>query len=271
MSEAEDTERARVALAAARAGGEHALAAFRGTLDVETKSNKTDVVTRIDRESQARVIETIRETFPEEPVVGEEPAEGVETELPAEGPAWVVDPIDGTNNYVRGLRLWATSVAAVIDGEPVAAANVLPALGDSYRLGPGGVTRNGEPVGASDRSDPETFRAVPLMYWERDRRAEYATVTRELVERFDDLVRYGSAQAALSFVADGGVEVALTNVDANPWDTVAGVGMVRAAGGTVTTLEGERWRFDDRGLVASNGRAHEEALAAARAADAARE
>jgi myo-inositol-1(or 4)-monophosphatase len=271
MSEAEDTERARVALAAARAGGEHALAAFRGELDVETKSNKTDVVTRIDREAQARVLETVRETFPDEPVVGEEPAEGVETELPAEGPAWVVDPIDGTNNYVRGLRLWATSVAAVVDGEPVAAANVLPALDDSYRLGPGGVTRNGEPVGASGRADPETFRAVPLMYWERDRRAEYATVTRELVERFDDLVRYGSAQAALSFVADGGVEVALTNVDANPWDTVAGVGMVRAAGGTVTTLEGERWRFDDRGLVASNGRAHGEALAAARAADAARE
>jgi len=266
----EDTERARVAEAAARAGGEHALSAFRDDLDVETKANKTDVVTRLDREAQQRVVATIRETFPDEPVVGEEPAEGVRTTVPETGPAWVVDPIDGTNNYVRGVRLWATSVAAVVDGEPVAAANVLPATGDSYRLGPGGATRNGEPVATSGRSDPETFRVVPVMWWPRERRAEYAALTREILTRFDDIARYGSAQAALSMVADGAVEGAVTNVETNPWDTIAGAGMVRAAGGRVTNLEGERWSHDDRGLVATNGRAHGEALAAARAADAER-
>jgi len=266
----EDTERARVAEAAARAGGEHALSAFREDLDVETKANKTDVVTRLDREAQERVVGTIRESFPDEPVVGEEPAEGVRTTVPETGPAWVVDPIDGTNNYVRGVRLWATSVASVVDGEPVAAANVLPSTGDSYRLAPGGVTRNGEPVTASERSDPETFRVVPAMWWPRDRRAEYTALAREIVTRFDDLARYGSAQAALSMLADGAVEGVVTNVVANPWDTIAGVGMVRAAGGTVTDLAGERWSHDDRGLVASNGRAHEEVLVAARAADAER-
>ncbi len=263
----EDTERARVASAAAWAGGEHALSAFRDDLDVETKANKTDVVTRIDREAQERVVATIRETFPEEPVVGEEATEGVRTTVPETGPAWVVDPIDGTNNYVRGVALWATSVASVVDGEPVAAANLLPATRDSYRLGPGGVTRNGEPVTASDRTDPETFRVVPAMWWPRDRRGEYAALAREIVTRFDDLARYGSAQASLSLLADGAVEGVVTNMETRPWDTIAGVGMVRAAGGRVTNLRGERWSYDDRGLVATSGRAHGEVLSAIRVAD----
>jgi len=59
----------------------------------------------------------------------------------------------------------------------------------------------------------------------------------------------------------------ITNVRCNPWDTVAGVHLVRAAGGTVTDLEGNRWRHDSRGLVASNGALHDEVLAAAREID----
>jgi myo-inositol-1(or 4)-monophosphatase len=67
-------------------------------------------------------------------------------------------------------------------------------------------------------------------------------------------------------VAAGSLEGTLTTVDANPWDTVAGVHMVRQAGGTVTDLDGEPWRHDSTGLVASNGEAHDELVAAARAA-----
>jgi myo-inositol-1(or 4)-monophosphatase len=68
-------------------------------------------------------------------------------------------------------------------------------------------------------------------------------------------------------VAAGSLEATITNVDPNPWDTVAGVHLVRQAGGRVTDLAGDRWRHDSRGLVASNGRAHDEVLAAARAID----
>jgi myo-inositol-1(or 4)-monophosphatase len=68
-------------------------------------------------------------------------------------------------------------------------------------------------------------------------------------------------------VADGSLDATITNIDANPWDTVGGVHLVRQAGGTVTDLHGEPWRHDSTGLVASNGEAgiHEEALAATRA------
>ncbi|MCL7417980.1 MAG: inositol monophosphatase, partial [Halalkalicoccus sp.] len=111
--------RAAVAERAARAGGDLALSRFRDDIAVETKDGKTDVVTQADRDAQNRAIEVIREQFPSDAIVGEE--EDALKEVPAEGPAWVIDPIDGTSNFVRDVPIWASSVAATIDGEPVAA------------------------------------------------------------------------------------------------------------------------------------------------------
>jgi myo-inositol-1(or 4)-monophosphatase len=268
-------ERLAVAERAATAGSQVAMRGFRQGLDVETKSDKTDVVTEADRETQRRVIEIIRDSYPEDAVehsstsnrnefdyaiVGEE--EDELKEVPDEGDSWVIDPIDGTNNYVRDLPVWTTSVAAVRDGEPVAAVNACPALGETFVAGSDGTRRNGVEVSVSDRTDPETFAVAPTIWWGFDRRDEYAAICRELLERFADVRRFGSAQVTLGMVAAGSLEGTVTNVDANPWDTVAGVHMVRQAGGTVTDVHGEPWRHDSTGLVASNGTAHDEVLAA---------
>lgn len=257
-------ERADLAARAAAAGADVALESFRTDLEIERKSEKTDVVTQADRDAQRAVVETIREAV-DEPIVGEE--EGELARVPERGPAWIVDPIDGTDNYVRGSRIFGTVVAAVVDGEPVASAAVFPALSETYRAGPDGVTRNGEAVATSDRADPDTSAVCPLIWWGFDRREEYAAANRAIVDRFGDLRRLGCAQAALAAIADGTYEGAITNLEPNPWDTVAGVHMIRAAGGTVTDLAGERWTHDSRGLVASNGVLHEEVLAAAREID----
>lgn len=258
-------KRVELALAAAQAGGAVAHKAFRGELTVETKTTATDVVTEADHAAQAAVINAIRETYPEEPIVGEE-GDGSDA-VPDDGPSWLVDPIDGTSNFVRGTRAWVTSVAALRDGEPVAAANVAPALGDTYTCVNGAVRRNETAVSVSAETDLAKFTVVPTIWWPRDRRAEYARACREIVERFGDLRRIGSAQLVLSMVASGELEGVFTNVTAAPWDTVAGAFLVRSAGGTVTDLAGERWRHDSRGLVASNGNRHEEVIAAARAVD----
>jgi len=260
----EETTRAALVERAANAGAAVATASFRTGIAVETKRSKTDVVTQADRDAQRRVIEVIRESFPDDAVVGEE--EDALKSVPESGWAWVVDPIDGTANYVRDLRTWATSVAVVHDGEAVAAANVFPALDDSYVSDETGVRRNGEAVRVSERSDPETFAVVPFGWWSRDRRGEYAAVTRELVTRFGDMRRPGCAQAVLSRIAAGSLDGAVTNVTVNPWDSVAGVHMVRQAGGTVTDVHGEPWRPGDDGLVASNGTGHDEFLAAVQSA-----
>ncbi len=250
---------------AATAGSEIASEGFRHDLTVETKSNKTDVVTEFDRRSQRRVIEVIEAEFPDDAIVGEE--EDALKEVPAEGDVWVVDPIDGTNNFVRGIPLWTTSVAAVCDGGTVAAANVCPALGDVYTADGDGAYLNGETISVSDRTDPETFTVCPTIWWDFDRREEYAATVEGIVKRFGDMRRFGCAQIVLGMVASGALDGTVTNVVPNPWDTVAGVFMVRRAGGTVTDIHGEPWTTESRGLVASNGEAHDEVLAAAREAE----
>jgi myo-inositol-1(or 4)-monophosphatase len=265
----DSSERARLAERVANAGAAVALERFRTGIDVETKSGKADVVTQADRDAQARVVELIREEFPDDAIVGEEDDEL--KEVPDGGAAWIVDPIDGTSNYVRDIRVWGTAVAAVVDGETVGAAIALPALGDVYTADEAGAYRNGEPLSVSAESDPELSAVAPTMWWGFDRRDEFVGATREIVERFGDLRRFGCAQATLAMVADGALEGTITNVRCHPWDAVAGVYMVRQAGGTVTDLDGNRWRHDSIGLVASNGRVHDEALAAARAIDGARD
>ena len=257
------SEDTRVALAkrAAQAGAEVAHDLFRVGVDVETKDGKTDYVTQADRDAQRRVIEVIREEFSADAIVGEEDEEL--KEVPESGDAWVIDPIDGTNNFVREISIWATSVAAVRDGEAVAAANVLPALGDTYVAGPDGTFRNGTRVEVSDREDPETMTVVPTIWWDFDHREDYARAARAIVERFGDMRRLGCAQAVLGMIAAGSLDGAITDIVVNPWDSVAGVYMVRQAGGRVTDIHGERWEPGCEGLVASNGVGHEAVLAAA--------
>lgn len=268
-------QRAAVTERAARAGGAVAREAFRSELAVETKANKNDFVTEADRDAQRQVVATIREVFPDDPFVCEEELvtlAGPETEdegptgvdsVPDSGPVWVIDPIDGTANFVRGTQTWATSVAALSDGETVGAATYLPVLSDLYAVGPESVTRDGTTVTVSDRSDPETFAVAPVGWWDRGDRARFGQLCTEIAERFGDLRRIGSFQVTLASVADGSLEGAICTTQTTPWDTIAGVQMVRRAGGTVTDLGGKEWDHDSDGLVASNGEAHDELLAAA--------
>ena len=262
---ADADSRPAVAERAATAGAELALESFRTGIATETKSNKTDVVTQADRDAQAAVIDVIGAAYPDDPVVGEED-DALKT-VPDEGPAWIVDPIDGTNNFVNGLRTWGTAVAAVVDCEPVGAAVVLPALGDSYTADREAAFLNGESIQVSDTTDPEVATVSPLMWWAFDRRDEYAAATREIVTRFDDLRRLGSAQATLALIAAGSLDGGLTNLKAPAWDSVAGVHLVRQAGGTVTDRHGDRWRHDSTGIVVSNGDLHDSVLAATRGID----
>lgn len=158
--------------------------------------------------------------------------------VPETGAAWVIDPIDGTSNYVRDIRVWGTAVAAVVDGEPVAAATVAPALGDVYTADTDGAYRNGESMCVSDVSNPRRATVDPTLWWDFDSRDEYAAACEAIVRRFSDLRRFGAAQIVLPTVAAGGLEGTISNLRANPWDSVAGVFMVRQAGGKATDIEG---------------------------------
>lgn len=268
-------QRAALTERAVRAGGAVARDVFRGELTIETKANKNDLVTDADREAQRQVVHTIVQEFPNEAFLTEESFEnpgGEDTpdaptpvqrageavdSVPESGPCWVVDPIDGTSNFARGIRLWTTSVAAVDDGETVAAATYLPSLQDIYTAGPDSATRNGETLATSDRTDPETFAVGLVAYWAGDRSEQFGRLAREVAATFGDSRRFGSFQATLAMVASGELDAAVTTEPITAWDTLAGVKLVEAAGGTVTDPDGSSWSVETDGLVASNGQSHE--------------
>lgn len=255
--EAED--RLSLARKAAKEGATIAMEGFRTNTDVETKAGPLDVVTDLDRAVQRRVVAVLREDDPDVTVVGEEDLPDVDTAstVPETGRCWVVDPIDGTNNFVAGNRAWGVSIAAMVDAEPVAAVNRFPALGDVYEVAVDEPTRDGEPCSVSARTDPGTFTIAPVFGVAPAHQRKLPDYVDVITERFGDVRRFGCAQLTLSAVAAGELEAAVSAARLEPWDTVAGVHLVRQAGGTVTDAHGDRWSPGCEGLVASNGVAHD--------------
>lgn len=258
------TSRLELARRAAEAGATLAMEGFRTPIDVETKSGPLDSVTELDRAVQRRVSDILRLETPDATVVGEETVEGVESvqNVPDSGFAWIVDPIDGTNNYVAGNRNWGVAIGAVEDGEPVLAVNRFPALGDEYEAhdaagdDPPGATRNGDRCSVSARTDASSFTINPIFGVNPSHRRAMADYVDVIVDEFGDMRRFGCAQLALSAVAAGELDAAVSAVRLHAWDTVAGVHLVRRAGGLVTDVHGDRWTPGSEGLIASNGEAH---------------
>lgn len=254
--------------AVARAGADVAHEAFAAGVDPETKDGATrvvdpgDVVTSADRDAQDACLSAIRERYPDDAVVAEEgdARKRLPTDAAGDDPAWVVDPVDGTYNFVRGLPAWATAVALVVDGTTRAAATVAPALGETYLVEGEDVGRNGRPLSVSDRDAPETAAVAYAVVPPFGDRAAYAGGVAEMVERFGETRRVGSLQVLLARVAAGAIEGAATPRPVNPWDALGGVRMVRAAGGVVTDRHGDPWHPDATGLVASNGAVHGDLL-----------
>jgi len=245
-----------VALEAARQGAAVAADLFETRLDVETKDSRLDYVTEADTTAQERVVERIGESYPDDAIVGEEAAQ--RKTVPEAGDYWVVDPIDGTTNYVLGLPVWATSVAAVVDGDPVAAVTITPALSHTYVADETTVRRDDDPVSVSDRDDVAAFTVAPILRYGQDRNEAFADLLRAVIVSCGDLRRFGCAQATFAMVASGTLDAAAAiQPTPNPWDTIAGVHMVRQAGGTVTDLAGDPWTPSAEGLVASNGNDHD--------------
>ncbi len=249
-----------VAVEAAAAGASVAMRHFDDDPDVSvrTKETETDYVTEADTNAQEAVVDVIRETYPDDVVVGEE-GDGPKT-VPEEGSAWIIDPIDGTTNFIYGLKVWGSAVAAVEDGSPVAAAVSLPALDERFEADGETARRDGTPVSVSDRSDPDEFLVAPTLRYATgpDARRRFADLTSVLAENVGDTRRLGCAQATLAYVASGSLDATVGPFPPYSWDTVAGAHMVDLAGGTVTDLQGNPWRHDSDAIVASNGAAHDE-------------
>lgn len=199
--------------------------------DVDTKSSETDVVTEGDRASERLVRRRLAELRPGEPVLGEEEGGGAAVE-PGEV-CWVVDPIDGTVNYLYGYPWYAVSLAARVDGASVAGAVVEPDSGRCWTAARGhGAALDGVPLRVSRTSRLDLALVATGFGYRADRRRRQAAGVARLVGRIRDIRRAGSAALDLCAVAAGWIDGYFEN-GLSTWDWAAGALIAEEAGARV--------------------------------------
>lgn len=204
----------------------------RARATAETKSTRTDMVSELDRASEQLVVSSLLGERPADGILGEE-GSAVEG---TSGVRWVVDPLDGTTNYLYGLPGWAVSIAAE-DGDGVVAGVVWdPVHGELFSATRGGGARlDGRPVTCSSSTDLSTALLATGFGYDRTRRRAQAEVLVEVLPRVRDIRRLGSAAIDLCAVACGRVD-GYYERGLEWWDLAAGSLIAAEAGAVVTGL-----------------------------------
>jgi myo-inositol-1(or 4)-monophosphatase len=223
-----------VAESVARAAGALLLeGAGRVRVVVETKSTRTDMVTEMDRASEALVVQMLAEARPGDAVLGEEGTASAGTT----GVRWVVDPLDGTTNYLYGFPAWAVSVAAEVDGHPVAGAVFDPVHDELFRaVKGGGSTCNGVPLHVEGAPDLATALVGTGFSYDAARRAVQARELVGILPVVRDVRRAGSAALDLCSLARGRLDAYYERGLAR-WDWAAAALVASEAGALVEHLE----------------------------------
>lgn len=236
-----------IAESAAREAGSIIMGFFKGKFDIREK-NKNDPVTTADLSANARIGEIIRGTFPEDGWLSEEDKDNT-LRLEASR-VWVIDPIDGTKEFIEGVPQFAVSIGFVVGGRPKVAVIYNPAENRFYSAADGqGAFLNGHRVHVTRRQE---LRGARLLVSRSEPRRKF--------QAFVDLCELrpvGSIAYRLAKVAGGEGDGTLTFRSIHEWDICAGVLMVEQAGGRVVDGEGKQLMFNrheirHRGVVAAN-------------------
>lgn len=248
-----------VATDAAREAGELLIKEFDRPQKLSYKG-EVDIVTDADRKSEALIVGRLRSHFPGHAILGEE---GGATGAGAAKYQWFVDPLDGTTNFAHGFPVFAVSIGLLENGEPLVAVVYNPVTREMFTAMRGEGAYRGQKrisvstVGALSKSllatgfpsHKRTQNPNIRYYW-------------EFTLRSHGVRRAGSAALDLCSVACGQFE-GFWEFGLKPWDTAAGILLVREAGGTVTDFSGRPYHPGDPELLASNGLVHEEMKALA--------
>lgn len=225
---------------AARAGGDELLR-WLGQFQVSQKGPR-DLVTEADLASQQTIRQILLETFSDHHFLGEE-EDGGPREWPDEAFCWIVDPLDGTRNYVHGLRSFSVSIALVhcsrMEGDRILAGTVWdPVLEECFTAGWGaGAFLNGVPIRVSRRVKLREALLVCSFPSQVERDGPEVTRFLNLLPLAGSIRRLGSAALNLGYLACGRLDAYWAS-SLSPWDVAAGALLVTEAGGTLTDLQG---------------------------------
>lgn len=218
----------------ARRAGALALSMREGVQVHDPKSSPTDVVTAGDRASERLVVEGIRAARPGDGLLGEEGADDAGTT----GVRWVIDPVDGTVNYLYGIPQWAVSLGVEVDGRTEVGVIYDPAKDELWQAVRGrGASRNGRPLRCSAASTLSQALVGTGFGYDARRRAAQAQVLTTVLPTVRDIRRLGAGALDLCAVAAGQMD-AYYEQGMSPWDWSAGSLIAQEAGARVEGLRG---------------------------------
>lgn len=251
------------ALEAARAGAAVLSRYFRDEALVVEHKAANDFVSRADRESEAAAVGVVRRRHPAHGILAEEGG-GRETSGGAEV-EWLIDPLDGTTNFLQGLPVFCISVACRRGDELLAGVVLDPTRDDVFTAARGaGAHWNGRPIKVSLRLGlAGSFLATGYPFKAKAALGEYLAIFRDAFERAKSIRRCGAAALDLAYTA-AGVYDGFFEFRLSPWDLGAGVLLIEQAGGVVTDLDGGRRFLEGGNTVAGGPAVHAELLAVVR-------
>ncbi|MDM5328094.1 inositol monophosphatase family protein [Neobacillus sp. CF12] len=226
---------------------------FQKTLNIQTKSNPNDLVTNIDKEIEQFFINKIRKNFPNHRILGEEGFGDEVSNL--DGVVWIIDPIDGTMNFIHQQRNFAISLAVYENGKGKIGIIYDVAHGEVYHAitGKGAFMNDIQLPALSMRTVKESIIALNATWLMENRRIDHNLLI-PLVREARGTRSYGTAALEMVFVATGRVD-AYISMRLSPWDVAAGAIIIGELGGVITNLRGVRLDFlsSDSLLVARPG------------------
>ena len=245
------------AVAGARAGAEVLMRYFRADDNQVAHKGPHDLVSQADHESEAAVIAEIRGRFPNHHILAEESGVSTGRDGGEESIEWLIDPLDGTSNFVQGLPVFCVSVACRRAGEMVAGAVLDPTGNHLFTAtAGGGAFWNGRPMRVAERQTLDGgFLATGFPFRSRGALDRYLAVFRDVYLEVSSIRRCGSAALDLAYTA-AGVYDGFFEFRLSPWDFAAGMLLIREAGGRITDLDGGEAFFTSGNLVAGSPEVH---------------
>ncbi len=242
----------KTALLAAQRADKIAMMYFREGVAVETKSDQTPV-TAADREVERVIIETIKKDFPEHGFLGEETGKSSNSS----DYVWIIDPIDGTKNFIRNIPLFGTQIALMHRQKLVVGVSSMPAMGELLYSADSAAYLNGRPVRVSDIVD---ISQAAISFAGLNRFPDHVKPVRmfELFKSINRVRGFGDCYP-FHLLATGRLEAVVQSY-IHIWDIAALVAIIEAAGGKCTDFAGQPIGISSTDLLASNGKIQDELL-----------
>ncbi|MEZ5538431.1 MAG: inositol monophosphatase family protein [Pseudomonadales bacterium] len=249
-----------IALRAARQAGEHIVrASDRLDLITVTEKGSSDYVTEVDRAAEDIIIRTLQKAYPDHGFLAEESG----SSNPDADYIWIIDPLDGTTNFVRGIPHYAVSIACQHQGKIEHAVVYNPVTREEFTASRGrGAQLNGRRIRVTARTNLDGAllgTGIPFRSHQNEKIAGYVKALEELAPQTAGIRRAGSAALDLAYVAAGRFD-AFWEMGLKPWDIAAGILLIQEAGGLIGDFNGGNQYLETGNIVCGNPKCFKQVL-----------